>query len=491
MATVAQPLAALKRAADAGLLPSGQLVAVACSGGLDSIALVRALAEVDQWPLRVVTINHRLRPGSDDDAQFVVDTMGTWRVDVVVLAADPLRIARGEGPEDAARRERYRLLAQQSREWGAKRVVTAHTADDQAETVVMRLASGCGLRGAAGIPPLREPFARPWLLVTRGEIRAYAESRSISWREDPTNREMRFLRNQVRHRIRPSMAATFGNDWVLRVAESATHLRDDLETLEHLTRAWDGSILVPARHGIEVPIDSALAGPKGVRRYVLRRAIVAGARRAGVPEPRSLRRHVAQLERLTSVGGSRSIDLPEGLIARRKRGTLHIGRRTTVQPDRIDPASSSPGDVPRSAGITECNGRTDKPGDVVINAVGRHTWAGWQIIVEALPCLPDPTDRGHGCLRRDSVPMPWRVRTVRPGERFKPLSAPGSKRVVRLWSDAHIAVSERGRLPIIEVGGRAAWVARLRIAHWARAGPDEAVYRISLNDRAQGWRSDG
>ncbi len=445
---------ALRSATEARLLPSGVPVLVACSGGVDSMSLLHALHEADRWPLSVATVDHGLHPESGDHARFVVEAGARLGLEVETLVADPDLVQTGQGPEDAARRERYRLLERCAARLGVRHVVTAHTADDQAETALMRLALGAGTRGMAGIPTQRGIFVRPWLEITRESVLAYAEERGVLWREDPTNRETRFLRNRMRRHLQPALREVFGESWVRAAARTAGHLRGDLEAQDFLLARWREEVLELRGEGLVLRIAQLDGAPQGLRHLLLREAIEEAARRSGAPPIRELSTHVRLVDRLlSSGGGGRALDLPGGLRAERAYGRLRIG-------------------LAHLATAAAADHRIDGP--------GLHTWGRWTVAVEPIVGLPPPEHRGDGCVARSAAPFPWLLRRVKRGERFRPLGAPGSKRVSRLWTDARVSRDLRGDLPVLESLERLVWVAGLRIAHAARVQSDEPGWRLTL-----------
>jgi tRNA(Ile)-lysidine synthase len=433
------PLAALEAAGD--LLPTGRPVLVACSGGRDSMSLVRALLMTGRWPVRAATVDHGLRPESADDAAFVAAALAAWDVPVTVLRAEgPLT---GEGPEDAARRARYRLLEAHAAQVGAERLLTAHTADDQAETLLMRLAAGTGGRGMAGMPERRGIVARPWLRVTRGEVAAFAAAHGVPWRHDSSNDSEQFLRNHSRVAVTPAMARVFGASWTRAAARTAALVRGDVEALEYLAALWRDEIGRVTPVGADLDAVRLAAAPRALRLRLLRDVLAEMA-----PSIRSMEAHVRRLDDLLiSEGGVARLGLPRGLEARRGYGRLVIG-----------PTFES---------------KTPAPLDVTGPGVWR--WGAWSLRIDAVDGLP--ADRGDACL---AAPFPWRVRAPFEGERYRPLGAPGGKRVSRLWIDARVPRERRAEMPAIEAGGRLVWVAPLRIAEEARARPGEPVWRIRL-----------
>ena len=183
-------------------------VVLAVSGGADSVALLRALADAPPaGGLVVAHLNHRLRgPDSDADAAFVAELAP--HLPRRVEAIDVRSAASGENLEGTARRVRYDFLGRVAREVGAGSVATAHTLDDQAETVLHRLIRGAGLRGLRGIAESRElvpgvRLLRPMLTVSRAEVIAYLRAVGQPWREDSSNRDPAFTRNRIRHELLP------------------------------------------------------------------------------------------------------------------------------------------------------------------------------------------------------------------------------------------------------------------------------------------------
>ncbi len=198
---------AARALAAAGVPGRGDGLAVAVSGGADSLALLhalRTLAWTRDWRLEVVTVDHGMRPGSAADAAFVVDHAKALGLGAHhVTAAADLDAHRGAGPEGAARAARYRALAESAAEAGCRFVATGHTMDDQAETVVLQLLRGTGPDGLGAMAVRDGWLLRPLLGVRRSETRACCRALDLAWREDPSNADQRLLRNAVRLRVLP------------------------------------------------------------------------------------------------------------------------------------------------------------------------------------------------------------------------------------------------------------------------------------------------
>jgi tRNA(Ile)-lysidine synthase len=197
-----------KALAAAGVPAAGDGVAVAVSGGADSLALLhalRALAGPRGWRLAVVTVDHGLRPGSAADAAFVADHAKALGLPALVrtLGPDDLAPHRRAGPEGAARAARYGALWPAADELGCAWLATGHTLDDQAETVLLQLLRGAGPDGLAGMAVRSGRLLRPLLRARRAETRACCAAIGLAWREDPTNAGDGPLRNRVRQQLLP------------------------------------------------------------------------------------------------------------------------------------------------------------------------------------------------------------------------------------------------------------------------------------------------
>ena len=189
------------------LFRPGDTLIIGLSGGADSCALLDLLASLSAFPLRLIAahLNHTLRGSdSDDDEEFCRDLAAhhqipfeARRVDVKALAAkESLNL------EDAGRRARIAFFDELRDRWQAAAVVLAHHADDQAETLLMRLLRGSGMSGLVGMPWRNgRNYVRPLLEISRSEIEAYLSARQLNWREDASNRDTAFLRNRIRHEL--------------------------------------------------------------------------------------------------------------------------------------------------------------------------------------------------------------------------------------------------------------------------------------------------
>ena len=358
-------VAEIRTAVRVGLigLDPGDLVLVACSGGADSLALAAALAfTAPRLHLRAggVTVDHGLQPGSADRARAVAARLTTLGLDPVVCTTvtvpgpgDGLHT----GPEAAARTARYEALDAAAGQTGAVAILLGHTLDDQAETVLLRLARGSGARSLAGMPGRRGRYLRPLLPVRRATTQAACAALDLPVWDDPHNADPRFTRVRVRHEVLPVLESVLGPGVAEALARTAGQLRDDADALDALASAEAGRAEAGRAEGEPAEAGSAggsleagrLAGlPAAIRTRVLRRAAVA----AGCPAGSLTSGHVQQLGALvTGWRGQRWVDLPGGVRGFRRDGQVRFTRtdRLTGPQQEDDRGRGRPGNGPEGS----------------------------------------------------------------------------------------------------------------------------------------------
>lgn len=298
---------------------AGDVVAVACSGGADSLALASAAVfEGHKQGLRVVgvTVDHALQPGSAAQADRVVAQLAGLGVDETVSASVTVD-ATGVGPEAAAREARYAVLEEVATRLGARVVLLGHTLDDQAETVLLGLARGSGGRSLQGMRPCFGVFARPLLGVRRDDTVTACQVEGLGFWDDPHNHQPAFTRVRVRDRVLPVLEAELGPGVTEALARTAEQLREDTLLLDLLT----DRLLTDARREVGFAVDVLVAAPPSLRH----RAVHRTALEAGVPPSELTRGHVLEVDKLlVAWRGQRWVDLPGPRRALRRDGLLVI-----------------------------------------------------------------------------------------------------------------------------------------------------------------------
>jgi tRNA(Ile)-lysidine synthase len=406
---------------------------VLVSGGPDSVALLRAILDLGGDP-RALHVDHGLRgEESKADADFVsklCDELG------VGCEVEILDLKGAVNLQKRAREARYRIAREAAGRGGLGVVATGHTADDVAETVILNLSRGAGLRGLASIPPTREGLVRPLIDRTRREVLAYLSRLDQPYRTDPTNLSAKYARNRVRlevltvlEELHPGAAAN--------LARAASLAREDLEVLEELAEAS-----LETRDAEVVLTRGALhALPPALRRHAVRRAyarVLPGAPPPGLD-------HVESVLALAEAGpGTRSLCLPGGAVA--------VGRGGN------EIAFYVPGEVPS--------------GEEPLRE-GEIAFGGWIFRAEGVGRYDGLDARRPEVAYLDVRGGPYRVRAAREGDMIRPLGLGGRKKVFRAMMDRKVPADLRRRTPVV-VGrtGEVAWIPFGEIGEDFKVGRD-------------------
>lgn len=436
-------LAGMKRA---GVAP-GTPVAVGFSGGADSTALLAALAAVRRFPLTAIHVNHGLR-GRESDRDEAAARATARRLGVECRAVKaPVRRAPGESLEDAARKAREREFA------AARTVATAHTRDDQAETVLYRAARGAGTRGLRGILPSRglgagARLVRPLLDVARAEVRAYLRRRRLPFVTDSSNADPRFARNVIRRDVLPALETARPG-----AARHLAELAREATGLTELVEAWADRVHAAALDGDSLQVRVLQDAPPPVRHAVVARLLPHGHRLT--------RAHRNALDRLFGEPPLRIAPLGGGWIANRRGPVLRV-----VGPPR-EPDAPAPLPV---------------PGETVLSPSCRRLAAR----VEAgsrgfLAAFRRDKTAAEEALDASRVKSPLTVGPPRAGERMRPLGAPGSRKIADILADLGVPrTRRREELVVRDAGGAVVWLVGRRIADHARITPrTRLVLRLS------------
>jgi tRNA(Ile)-lysidine synthase len=316
-------------------------VLIAVSGGPDSIALVRAMQGLKcagSGRLIVAHFNHRLRgPESEADAAFVAEFAARWGPPLEIGVPPDAGICprRGEGLEAAARRARYQFLSQTAAKLAARYLAVAHTADDQAETILHRILRGTGIRGLAGMSRARPisqatTLIRPLLGFRRTEIRAYLNDLGQPYRRDSSNLDLRRTRNRIRQHLLPELAAQFNPDVVAALLRLGSLAGDAQLVVAQNVEQLMGRCLGESIAG-EVRLE--LSPLEGAPRFLLRELLMAVWRQKGWPLRDMGFQQWDLLAALTEQGVEGRAGLsaqqafPGGIMAEVVSGRLRLSRR--------------------------------------------------------------------------------------------------------------------------------------------------------------------
>jgi len=429
------------------LLERGDKVIIACSGGADSTALVAALLELhDEYSLRpaLAHFNHRLRRGAAADERFVIDLAQRLGLPLYLRREDIRAYARKRGMniEETGRERRYRFLRDAAARIGAAKIATAHTLTDQAETVLMRILRGSGPAGLGGIAPrLGGLIIRPLIEVERREVEAYLRARKMPYRQDETNWDLRYLRNRVRRRLIPYLQKNFEPEVVRHLGRLAEICRDEEEVWERTTQKEvkrmilrkDGKSLVDAGRLSTLP-------PALGRRYV----------RAFLREVKGDLRRLSfrDVEAVRGLAEGKEAALPGKLVLKREKGLISI-KKKSVPPLRY-------------------KYKWDGKKKLMIPEVGL-SFVARKILKRA--ARPRYDDDRRILLDAAKVRFPLVVRRRREGDRYRPLGAPGRKKLKEIMRAKGIAASERDQHPVFLSEGEIVWILGLPVAEAFKVTP--------------------
>ncbi len=410
-----------------GLLQGGETVLVAVSGGSDSVVLLDVLCELRPTlalTLEAVHVHHGLRPEADAEADAVRSLCSRLGVPAHVEPVQVRRRPPWEGLEAECRRARHAALRARAHAVGAARIATGHTADDQAETVLMRLLQGAGPRGLAGMAPASGALIRPLIETRREEVLAHLVERRLTWVEDPSNRDSRFLRNQIRHDVLPFLAGLWGVSVVEALCRSAAATRRWVVALEgrarieleRLAARETAGLILPARELERLPGELAL------------QVILVAAAELGETRPLRGPAQRAIRDLFTAQPRHRAVRVG-GLAVERSGRWLRVG------PAALPALGARRWEVPGALALPEIGLRLD----------ARYVAAGPQYVA--------PRDRDRMVFDADLVPSTLVVRPRRVGDRFTPFGASGERRLKAFLIDAGVPHWQRGRLPLLEAGG--------------------------------------
>ena len=458
-----------------GLFDAAKKALFAFSGGADSTALLyvlNALKKGGELEVEMICghINHGLRGAeSDGDEAFVIEEAGKVGVPIVVNGVD----VRGEAKrrklsiETAARQLRMEQLLDVAKRERADTIVTAHQKDDNAETVVQRIARGTGFRGLGGIWPVREfrgvRFVRPLLCVSRDEVVEYLRSRGVLWREDRTNAEVSYRRNYIRHRLLPALQD-----------ECAGSLVDEISELSERARRFYSGVCASAgkvwghladENGDELKIDCGLLLRESlaVQVEIIRRAL----ERVGSGERDLRQEHYERiLELAQSKRGSKRVELPGGFIVRSEYGSLVFGC-----------AGSRAAGLPAKPMEITVSGQT-RLGDCVVEAKVSDIGPG------NLEKFRQSKDSNVEWFDLEKLRLPLYIRGRKVGDRFVPLGQRAEKRVGKFLTASRVSKEVREKALVVADTEKVVWLWPVRMSEEVKVtGRTKKVVQVRITEQ--------
>jgi tRNA(Ile)-lysidine synthase len=453
-------------------LRPGQRIGVAVSGGADSVALLHLLLELREklgLVLSVVHLNHKLRgKASDADEKFVANLAAEHALQFFLARVDVSAKAKRERAnlEDAARRARYAFFDRLVSEGRLDKIAVAHTADDQAETVLAHLLRGTGLSGLGGIHPETGSVFRPFLKLRRADLRAYLRFRRQPWREDATNRDTKRTRARIRLKLVPLLEKRFQPAVVAHLCQLADLAREDDAWLESSAElrlflnaredkgVWRISLhdlITPQPQPDETKNPDALwsrHAPLAMSKRMIRLLVKKVKPRFG--QLSSI--HVdAVLHLAHQPDSGKSLQLPGGVEVRRERATL------TFRPfPQTSSAKSKSAPKSYSHSVDLLSGQAEVRLLEQTCAL-RFTVIDW-------PPQGRETSLTGAVLDRAKLRFPLVVRNWRQGDLFHPFGHQKRHRLSRLLNEVGLSRWDKITWPVLTSGGKIAWTRGLPVA---------------------------
>jgi tRNA(Ile)-lysidine synthase len=456
-----------------GMMWAGGRIGVAVSGGADSVALLLILRELRKKlgiTLLVAHFDHQLRgPESDADEAFVRELatrhglqFATGREDVAARARE-----NRWNLEDAARRLRYGFFDGLVTTGRAEWIAVGHTADDQAETVLARLARGTGPTGLAGIYPVVGHVVRPLLETRREELREDLRALGQEWREDASNRDLTRLRARVRHSVLPHIERELQPGVVKHLCELSKLVREEESFWIALVQSCFESSVTKSGAGLSIRIADlieppamrgALAQATGKSRAleaVSKRLIRRLAEESRGPRGQLTSLHVEQVLRLAREGQSgQRVPLPGGAEVERVFDRLVFALPQTSNGEDQETTEATPA-YEYSVDLSK-----ERTATVLIPEIRKRMC----LKVIDWPSGARDTSISAVTLDRDLLHPPLLFRNWRPGDGYRPVGRHGVRKIKRLFQEYKIPAGERKAWPVLTSGGRLAWAGRLPVA---------------------------
>jgi tRNA(Ile)-lysidine synthase len=431
---------------DSGVVAPGDRFVVLVSGGRDSVCLLDVLASICGAPrLTALHVNYALRgEESDADERHVRALCERLAIACVVVAAPPAPV---RGNLQAWARD---LRYARALECGAagEQIATGHTASDQVETVLYRLAASPGRRALLGMTAREGRLVRPLLGLTREQTGAHCVARGLDWRDDSSNDSDRFARSRVRHGVLGGLRAVHPS--------AEQNLLRSVEILRAEAAVLDEVVAVALAGRARIALARLAELPPALARLIVIRLAedAAGEPLAGVGW------RVQELLALGGNGGSAALDVGGGLRAVVEYGVLRFTRESVAGP----------------------------PLEQLLAVPGEVAFGGWLLGATLEPAGPPSALQGGGEVGMlDAAALsggPLTVRAWRAGDRMRPLGLHGSRTLADLFTDRRIPRAQRATLPILLLGGEVAWIPRVATGERFRVHEDTRQVAVLRADRA-------
>jgi len=450
------------------MLKKGDRVLLCVSGGPDSVAMLylfKALAAGMRLKLFIGHVNHALRAEESDKDESYVELLGNHqKMPVFIHRQDTKKFAKKNrfSIEDSARRLRYKFFRELADKLDIDVIATAHTKDDQAETVIMRLLRGTGLKGLRGIPTKsafgRALLIRPMIEVSRKEIEAYLKKKKLTPRIDRSNSDVKFFRNKIRLRLLPLIEKDYSPGIKNLLLTLVDLLDKDYEYLELKHKEDFKGVFKKNAKGIITLRSAGFSRLHPSAKRAVVRSIMQDLCNGleGIDY-----RHWKEIESLIDTRPVGSIlNLPHKITAEKLKRSIRFNPANIKAPKKREPAFA----IIKVPGLTK---------------FGRRV-----LRVRYAKCASDFSKKRKSveCLDAEKIDLPLAIRSCKQGDKMKPLGMKGYKKVSDIFIDEKIPLKKRDSIPlIVSAKGEVLWLCGIRVSDTTRISPStKKILKLEL-----------
>ncbi len=439
------------------MIHPGDKVIVAVSGGPDSLCLLDILNHIKQrFELSIIVahVNHGIRQReSEIEARFV--RLKSFHMDLpfeqLSVSVPAIAQEKALSIEQAGRTVRHRFLKKLLNKYQGQKIALGHHADDQVETILMRVIRGSGLQGLKGIPAKRNSFIRPLIDCSRQEIEAYCQRRKIAYCVDSSNREPMYLRNKIRQQLIPMLTKEYNPSIRKHLLQLHTIVQDELSSWDEITeQQYLKTIKEKYPSGIVLDSKKLIEWPVALQRRVIRKGL--SHLRDYLADIQF--NHVESIRKLCLINrGEKHLDLPGKIRVRKSYQSLEIGYAKHIKKTEKD----------KKFNIWEYELPLCEDKD--------YPQIGIKIIAERYDytqsirrkCL-DSTEKDEVYVDYDKLALPLKIRNRRPGDRFEPLNSKFFKKIKSYFIDRKIPLHKREMISlVVDDSGRIVWIVGFQI----------------------------